>query len=36
MNGFESFIVSINEFLGELVHFGSSTSSQISLAFGLI
>ncbi len=31
MTPIETLIVTLNEFLGELLHFGSSTSSQISL-----
>ena len=35
MNGFESLQLQINEALGQLIHFGSSTSSTLAYGLGL-
>lgn len=35
MNPLENVQVQINEFLGQLIHFGSSASSQMAFGLGL-
>lgn len=35
MNFFDTILVSVNQVLGQIAHFGSSTSSKIALDWGL-
>ena len=35
MNFFDTILVSINQVLGQIAHFGSSTSSKVALDWGL-